>query len=1257
MQSSRLPSFAVDRPPPRSRPSLISGWALIGFALVALVVLAALFPRTATLQQNLVDEALRGRGDDQAAIAYMENLLRRDPANDTLRIWLAEKETEAGNYRKADSLLAPLVGKSAGPDRLRVRRLRLKIAKLATYAEAPDSTARAAREQAWRALLEAAAQQSGWTLADLGDLGRQALALHDAALAARFYGRIATDPQALPPQQYVPFARLALAAGDYRTAAALYFRAQTAAVTLDLQREYFLAAVETLQSGNLLQDALAAADRHIGSLADDAQTLRFLIRLAQNADQPQRAAQYAKRLLHMSSVGAWRRFAMRIADLLIPAAHAAETTTPPPSDAKLKPYNEADYQQAYDTFLAGGDVASALRVAQAAVAQRPNDLAWRKRLAQVAEWSSKPQLALEQWLAVARTSGSDDAWRAVLRLAPGVLDDAAQLDAWTHIARRRALTPDQWRTIAHLYEALGRPDDGIAFFERRYRSGRDPLMLEIAAQLMVRTGRDTQAITAYRELLGTRAASGAVAIELATLLVQHGDFPGAYTTLDRYKALAQPNDKRYWEQLGDLAWRLQRDAAAREAYGAAVRSDPGNRDTVERFVKLTRAEHPDQAAQIATAGWRKSGAPTLLIDALDIYWQQRDLHAMRRLFAQAQPQLQSGKLDLPYFYVLRAEYRTASGERQQALADYRRALTIDPGATQARLGLLWLLIDSRDAAALKPLLSQYAVAASDDRAFWGAYAAAWLVLGDAHRAAALYARDADRHRNDYLWLMSYADALEQSGREGAAWQARRRAWALVHRPLHGRPLPREQQARMEAAARLAIRFAPGDRQLAIMRRVLSRDTAPGAKDVAAGPKGIAPNDAAVKELVLSWALSTGQSEAARAWAWRNYGRKLAVPAWAEATMALADNDLDKAQRLLEHRGKELDPAQAADLAQATGRTALAQSLVFSAMQQHPDDDAVREQGEALLLQDVDSFSLGDTFFERDVLKGQERRAGAALWLTPSLRLAPQVTDIRQNSTDAAQLVNVPGADRQVGVGLRLRRAAGYWEAGVFHRDALTSFQGWHAAAATRWREGFTTTIGAGYNVRALESTPLAVGGMKRQLSAAAQYEFSRREYVNAKAAAARYYTQDGDSLGSGRGIEWELGYRVRTAYPDLTLKLAGEHWQFSKGGAVDGRAATLVPAGTAADAAFFMPDDYNLYGVYAAWGDTYRDRYSHAIRPFGQVGVTHNTLSGTGYNVVFGAGGSLLGRDHLALVFSQVRGGNGVNERVREIGMRYQYFF
>ena len=43
----------------------------------------------------------------------------------------------------------------------------------------------------------------------------------------------------------------------------------------------------------------------------------------------------------------------------------------------------------------------AYELAEAAVQQVPNRLAWRKRLAQVAEWTGRPTVALKQWRAMA----------------------------------------------------------------------------------------------------------------------------------------------------------------------------------------------------------------------------------------------------------------------------------------------------------------------------------------------------------------------------------------------------------------------------------------------------------------------------------------------------------------------------------------------------------------------------------------------------------------------------------------------------------------------------------------------------------------------------------------------------------------------------------------------------------------------------------------------------------------------------------------
>jgi len=96
-------------------------------------------------------------------------------------------------------------------------------------------------------------------------------------------------------------ASAALAKGDYRGAAELYFKGLQAA-GLNQKRVYFLAGVRTLQSGNLLAEALTAAERHLDAgLAHDRQTLLYLTRLALAANRPDLAQKYVRRALGLSS--------------------------------------------------------------------------------------------------------------------------------------------------------------------------------------------------------------------------------------------------------------------------------------------------------------------------------------------------------------------------------------------------------------------------------------------------------------------------------------------------------------------------------------------------------------------------------------------------------------------------------------------------------------------------------------------------------------------------------------------------------------------------------------------------------------------------------------------------------------------------------------------------------------------------------------------------------------------------------------------
>jgi len=96
----------------------------------------------------------------------------------------------------------------------------------------------------------------------------------------------------------------ALAAGDYRKSAQLYFDAMASEPDQLQRRRLYLKGVRTLQAGNLVDEALTAADRYMGSIQVDREILIYLTRLALAANRPAKAQEYVKRALGMEKTRA-----------------------------------------------------------------------------------------------------------------------------------------------------------------------------------------------------------------------------------------------------------------------------------------------------------------------------------------------------------------------------------------------------------------------------------------------------------------------------------------------------------------------------------------------------------------------------------------------------------------------------------------------------------------------------------------------------------------------------------------------------------------------------------------------------------------------------------------------------------------------------------------------------------------------------------------------------------------------------------------
>ncbi len=1222
-------SFAA----PKRRARLISPWALLGLTALLGLVLRLLFPEV-SLPRLLADAP----SHDPLTASYLANLRETDPGNPQAALLMARVRLAQGRPMEALELASQYAA-SADPDlRRRALRLRLDILR----AEQARGTGGAAAAAALAGAVRDSLDQP-WARDDLLRLADDAAAAGDAALEQGIFERLTVRER--DPAWLEAAARRFLGRGDYRFASRLFFAARRGSTDPARAKSLYLDGVRALQAGNLPVEALEAAESELGPLMKDEEVVLELVRLGLAAGRPATSARYMRRLLWpQGEPAAWRRLLDAVAGFVLPSALAADGTE------ITRPYDPNLYQLAYEVFLANGDVESAYRVARAAFAQVPDDAAWRERYARAAEWSRRPGEALGAWRWLAEHTGADEAWQGILRLAPGLGDDAALVPALRRQAERPGAGAAAMKPLVDAWERLGRPEDALAWLEARLQGAGGAAALELAAGLADRMGRRDRAIALQAQLVERIGPSAPRLVRLATLQVMAGRFADAHALLRRYRSVAAPEAREYWDLLGDLAWMLQEDESALVAYRTLAERREVAAGDLDRLVVLLRERQPQEAVRLAQLGYERFGNLGLLLQALEMLWEQKDLPALKRIYAKLGPEDERRFAQTPYFFTLRAQFRQASGDLPGARADLERALAIAPDNAELRLALLWHLIEARDAPALRRALADNAPAAANDRGAWAAQASGWMQLGEARRALPWFARLVQASPADYLWLSAYADALEQDGQTGAADRVRRHAWVEVRKAARMPDALKDRQLR-ETWARFALARSQGDPALAVVRDLLRLDAQDG------GAPDQRARRATVDELVLGWLISTEQHENAKAWLWLRYGRKLAAPGWAEVSVALAAGDAEAAAKLLAERPDALPYRDRVEAARLAKQLRQAQTYAFEAQEKHPDDDVLHLQLSQTLLEGAHRAVAGAASVRRGVIESKPRELAAEVWVMPRLRLAFEWREASQRSRDAAVLTGVPGRDREARLTARRLLEDGWLEAGVGRREGFADSVSARLRLYQSWGRRLSTLFSAARNERTLDSSALAVAGMRDEVSLRALYTLSKSEYVTGQLWGARYRSQNGIALGAASGYDWEAGHRVRLEYPDLTFRITAAKLRSHTDGTGDQATASLSPLGVNPGPAFFVPGGSRRNGIGFSVGESARENWTRALRPFAAYDLTRNSISGGGYNARFGLRGDVTGADQLQIFWSRARGGGASNDSILEYGIRYEYFF
>ncbi|MGT2432928.1 hypothetical protein ACU4HD_36990 [Cupriavidus basilensis] len=194
--------------------------------------------------------------------------------------------------------------------------------------------------------------------------------------------------------------------------------------------------------------------------------------------------------------------------------------------------------------------------------------------------------------------------------------------------------------------------------------------------------------------------------------------------------------------------------------------------------------------------------------------------------------------------------------------------------------------------------------------------------------------------------------------------------------------------------------------------------------------------AAAKEVTLAWALSGESNELARAWLARQYARQMQRPAYAEVTLALADQDLAALDRVLARQTGHIPVTNGIEANVRLDRLGIAQTLAFESQDVARTDNSLQETLQDALLFNAQAIEPRVIYQRQAPLAYFDFGLGGGVRLWDGYDLNLRGAWRTQRSVDEAQLTGVPASDRRAELSLGYRDQHQRWRLGVGRRDGL-----------------------------------------------------------------------------------------------------------------------------------------------------------------------------------------------------------------------------
>ncbi len=543
-----------------------------------------------------------------------------------------------------------------------------------------------------------------------------------------------------------------------------------------------------------------------------------------------------------------------------------------------------------DLALGVRNIDEAFEWANIAVAMEPDNIESRRKLAQISEWSGRPDEAEEHWQYIARKAPDTESVAQVVRLAEMNFRPESAAQASLQLALMRKPDNAGINNLVEFYELNGEPLAAASAIRKIIeRHGRSAYMLTRLGQLHMRHAHYTEGLNIWEEFeqhYGATTESTLALTELNWRLDKPEEAAQIASKLRSGQELEEASDYQI-RLLSELSWRYKEPELGRMLGPALDKlDDPGQQEFYQRRILAEYEADGNyaKAFELANEKWRNSGNVADALYAMELAGKTDNPENFDSFLATTRDT--ANLRQEPRYWSLVANHHLQQGNQEKTSFAYRKSLELEPGNSTAISGLLWQFIGDGNLPLLETALAKFSRRAQTDSELWAPYAVGYLQLGDASQSLLWFEKQIDTIDADYSLLLTFSDALEAAGNAEHAYKVRRFAVGKL-RPLIASATSKDQLQLARQYTTMVTRYG-GAEQAEEWTRYLVNTQATANETEKFWRQDVA----------LAWLMATQRHEHARLIMARIHEERVRQPAWQKLSMALNDNDRDTLDAVL-----------------------------------------------------------------------------------------------------------------------------------------------------------------------------------------------------------------------------------------------------------------------------------------------------------------------------------------------------------------------